>query len=307
MVSNDAKAVRLASGQDGLVTQAQLRDAGLSARVVRRLRASGVLHQASPQVLILPGLRLAGDRRLRAALLQAGPMAALSHASAAAWWSAPRVGGGAVEVMVRHGTTVPAGPIGRVHVSRNLRSVDVRVERGMRVTSPRRTVLDLAPRLGRRHLGDVLRDFERRGLLDLGALGRELGLVPHRGMAGVVRLEALVDAIAVLPLGDSWLADEFISVLDGAGRRLPETQVPFTVDGHDYVLDTLWRAERFVVELDGQEHHSSRVDRRKDAERAARITGCGYGLVRFTYEDVVGRPDYCLEVVDHHLAVRRPD
>jgi hypothetical protein len=46
-----------------------------------------------------------------------------------------------------------------------------------------------------------------------------------------------------------------------------------------------------VVELDGHEFHSSREHRRRDAERAARLTGAGWQLVVFTYDDVVRRPE----------------
>lgn len=294
MVSVDGTVVELASRQSGLVRRSQLYRLGITAKMVRRLGRDGIVHSITPEVLAVGSRRLDLDQRYRAALWQAGDRAALSHATAAVRWGFPQVTPGAVEVVVPHGTTVAQVTIGRVHSSRNLAIGDVVVHEGLATTSPRRTVLDLAYRLGPEHLTRILQDLRRRSLIDLEALAAELGIVAHPGVAGVVRLEQLVDRLVARPMGDSWLEDEFIDVLVRGGRRLPETQVPLTVDGHQYRVDNLWVPERLVAELDGHEFHSSRADRRRDAERAARITGCGYGLVVFTYDDVVDRPDYVL-------------
>ena len=47
-----------------------------------------------------------------------------------------------------------------------------------------------------------------------------------------------------------------------------------------------------VVELDGFEHHSGRAQYRNDRGRANALTCMGLRLVRFTYEDVVHRPNW---------------
>jgi very-short-patch-repair endonuclease len=67
--------------------------------------------------------------------------------------------------------------------------------------------------------------------------------------------------------------------LDGVGR------VDLLVDG---VL---------VVELDGFEHHSDRAHYRNDRRRANALTCLGLRLVRFTYEDVMHRPDWVVACV----------
>ena len=306
MASVDGMVVELAGRQGGLVRRSQLGRLGITAKVVRRLERDGIVHLVTVDVLAVGSGSLDFDQRYRAALWQAGDRAALSHAAAAVRWAFPQIAPGAVEVVVPHGSTVPRATIGRVHVSRNLAPHDVVRHEGLAMTSPRRTVLDLAPRLGPEHLTRILLDLRRRSLLDLESLATELGVASHPGVAGVVRLERLVDRLVAAPPGDSWLEDEFLDILVRSGRRLPETQVALVVDGHQYRVDNLWLPERFVVELDGHEFHSTRPDRRRDAERAARITGAGYGVVVFTYEDVVDRPGYVGGVVDHHLAIRRP-
>lgn len=305
MTSVDGRMVDLANRQHGLVQRAQLRKAGITSKVLGRLERDGVLCAVTPQVFSLGTGPLDHEQRYRIALWQAGDRAVLSHAAAAVRWEFPRLQQGAVEVVIPHGTTVPAHTIGRVHVSRCLEAADVVLHLGLRTTTPRRTVIDLARRLGRTHLTDVLQDLRRRSLLEVDALAAELGLGSHRGIAGIVRLERLVDSLVSLPVGESWLEDEFIALLQRGGQRLPETQVEIVVDGRRYRVDNLWRPERLVVELDGHQFHSQRADRNRDAERIARITSAGYRVVTFTYDHVVERSDYVLATVDLHLTQRR--
>lgn len=305
MAYRDAQVIEIATAQGGLVRRDQLVALGATHKVVGRLRRSGVLRQVTADVFVLAGVAISPERREQVALWEAGDHAALSHASAAARWAFPRVGAGAVEVVIPHGVPRPRSTIGRVHVTRCLKPEDVVALHGVRVTSPSRTVIDLACRLGPRHLEECLQDLRRRHLIDLDEMHEKLAMNPRRRVSGVARVERIVAHLGARPAGDSWLEDRFVEVLAEGGRRLPETQVWIVVDGHRYRVDGLWMPERLVVELDGHEFHSAKAHRRADAERAARITGAGYGLVVFTYDDVVDRPGYVLEMADHHLAMRR--
>lgn len=85
---------QVASRQWGVIGSLQLRDCGLSRAAVRRC-----LHREA-LTLVFPGVYAVGHRsvpiegRLTAALLYAGPDAALSHATAAWWWKLiPRLPG----------------------------------------------------------------------------------------------------------------------------------------------------------------------------------------------------------------------
>ncbi len=61
-----------------------------------------------------------------------------------------------------------------------------------------------------------------------------------------------------------------------------------------------------VVELDGFEHHSDRAHYRNDRRRGNALTGLGLHLVRFTYEDVVHRPNWVVACVLQALSAARP-
>lgn len=300
----DGQVIGLATSQDGLVRRDQLAALNVTSPVLGRLVRCGTLQPVTPAVFCLRAT-LSLSQRQQVALWQAGSLAALSHASAATCWTFPRVRPGAVEVVVPHGTNVPRSTIGVVHRSRQLRPCDVADLDGRRVTTPERTIVDLAGRLGPRHLTECLVELRRRELVDVDGFYQRLGRGQHRRVAGRNRVEQIVAVLTARPPGESWLEDRFIEVLVDGGRPLPETQAWIVVDGHRYRVDNLWAQQLLVVELDGHEFHSTRPDRRADAERRARLTGIGYDVVVFTYEDVVDRPDYVLDVVDQHLALRR--
>ncbi|MGQ0464009.1 MAG: hypothetical protein ACT4QG_01695 [Sporichthyaceae bacterium] len=77
--------------------------------------------------------------------------------------------------------------------------------------------------------------------------------------------------------------------------RIPGVgDVDFLVDG--------W----LVVEGDGYEFHSSRADYKEDRRRLNAITARGFGLLRFTWEDVRFRPLWVLAEVERVRQLRRP-
>ena len=77
---------RIATGQRGAVTRAQLTQAGLGESAVDRRGRNGLLHRIHRGIYVLGHEALAQHARESAALLAAGDRAVLSHASAAALW-----------------------------------------------------------------------------------------------------------------------------------------------------------------------------------------------------------------------------
>src|SRR5215211_5352400 len=64
----------------------RLEQCGLSAAAFSRWAASGRLQRIYPSVYVVGHRVLCTEGRLLAAILYAGPGAALSHVSAASWW-----------------------------------------------------------------------------------------------------------------------------------------------------------------------------------------------------------------------------
>lgn len=155
-----------------------------------------------------------------------------------------------------------------------------------------RTVLDVARELPLREAVVVGDAALRAGLL-LADLETAAASAGGRGAARVRAAVRLMDCRAESPIETCLrllmgalghvVAQVFI---EGVGR------VDFLVDG--------W----LVVEADGFAHHSTRKHYREDRRRANALAVLGYRLLRFTYEDVVHRPDYVTATIRPVLAVR---
>ena len=130
---------RIARRQWGVVARGQLEQCGISAATISRWTASGRLHRIYPGVYAVGHTALSTEGRLLAAILYAGPGAALSHASAAHWWEL---------ISYMPSTTHVTSPRRR----RSLRGVRVHhtqrvdrlIHRGLPVTTVARTLLDFA-------------------------------------------------------------------------------------------------------------------------------------------------------------------
>ena len=82
----DVRTARLAARQHGLVTSRQLAAVGLTRNAIRRRVAKGRLHRVHPGVYVVGNPLLTREGRWIAAVMAAGPGAALSHPDAAALW-----------------------------------------------------------------------------------------------------------------------------------------------------------------------------------------------------------------------------
>ena len=102
------------------------------------------------------------------------------------------------------------------------------VVRAIPVTSPARTLVDLAPMLTSGQLAATLGETDRRGLLDVKAVERALARVKSRHGQGHARLRAALDAHAKhgAVLIRSWLEERFLDLVLDAGSAAAATQRP---------------------------------------------------------------------------------
>ncbi len=204
------------------------------------------------------------------ALLSVRDGAALSHWSAAAllglWIPAPTV----IEVTVDDAPAA-ANPGVRVHRSGILESRDVWIRRGLPVTSPARTLLDIAVSATARQL-ELAFD---RGVVEKTLRQAHLRDVLDRagGSRGRARLAALLDREGRgTTVTSSPPEEQMLALIQRAGLPAPQVNAPFD----QWKLDFHWPGARFVLEVDSYGFHSSRYrfqrDRRKDnALRRAEI------------------------------------
>lgn len=234
-----------------------------------------------------------------AAVLACGPSAVLSHASAAALWklvpypARPR----AIEVTVAVGHSDHKPGI-RVHRTRDLDPSEIRTRHGIPVTSPTRTLLDLAATASPRELEQAVAEGLRNGL----TTRRELNavLARHRGRRGAGSLRRLVERDRDPALIRSRAEERFLALVRAA--KLPAPEVNAKVAGFE--VDFLWRDARLVVEIDGYRFHSQRTDFERDRRRDAELAARGFRVIRITWRQLVDEPAATLARVAQALAGR---
>jgi very-short-patch-repair endonuclease len=186
-----------------------------------------------------------------------------------------------------------------VHYAR-LEPDDRTVVDGIPVTSPARTVLDLAPAESRRDLDRLLRRADELQLLDrrqFEALGLRAGGHPGR-VKFANALRAFKPETATLR---SDLERRFRRLVLAAGLPTPQTNV--VVSG--YELDAYWEAEAFAVELDVYATHGSPLSFETDREREDDLLLVGIEMIRVTGVRLDREPRETVARVAAHLERRR--
>ncbi len=288
----------------GLLTSRQLDALGVTRHMRATLVTRGVLAPVAAGVWRHVAHPRSWRQCLLGAVLAAGDGAVASHLAAAALWGFDGVEPGALDVTVPVGRR-PRGVPGPVHRSHRLGPADVDRRGPIPRTSAVRTLVDMAALVDAGALEAALDGAERDGIIWRPRLRWYLdGLrMPGRaGRPGLSAVERLLARTEGRPLGDTWLEQEAIRILRAAGLPPPRTQVVRRgVGGSRARVDLFFEDARLVVELAGHASHATRRQRQADDERAARLGLAGWRVVQFTYEDVVERPAYVVEMIAAYL------
>ncbi len=195
MMAADARLAAVAVGQHGAFTRAQAMASGFStAQIERRVRAE-VWERLLPRVYRHAATPPSSALSHWAAVLWAGPECALSHMSAAAIWHI-RAGAslGRPELIVSK-TRAPRARGVVVHRVPWTAASDVLCVGGLPVTSPLRTIVDLAGVLGPVDLATALESARSRRLVTIRAVRGRLDDIGTVGRPGAARLRALLAPI----------------------------------------------------------------------------------------------------------------
>jgi hypothetical protein len=279
---------RRAAEQWGVLSLAELRACGLAREAVGVRVRNGRLHPLHRGIYAVGHANVPHEGRFLAAVKACGPHAVLSHASAAALWGIRDWEERQPDVTVPgSGTRRPAG----VRVHRAALALDDRARcAGVPVTSPARTLVDLASSLPERALRRAVRQAQSLRLLSvrhvLAALERA---GPYRGRAALARL-----LVAGPAPTRSELEDVVLDLILRGGLDHPQINVPLILSGRRVIPDFRWPAQRLVVEADGAAWHAHRLAREDDAARQALLERHGERVLRVTWEQAVARPDETL-------------
>lgn len=298
-----AEALRIAERQQGLVTADQAISSGLSRGQVRQLVRTGTWVRPFPGTYLVAGTEpFLG--RVRAALSRR-PEAVICGLTAARLLGLralpPQVPNEPIQLFVPGSVARPATP-GIALCSGLLPDAEIWRRDGMSVTSVTRTLADLVLGWERPDaialLDAAAHDRRFRDLLEVSAR-----LFGRRGPSVRVRWLAEVDARAESPL-----ESRLRLVLCDHGLRPPETQflVVDEAGGQIARADFAYPEQRLLVEADGAAFHGDHAgDPRplhRDRERQNALARLGWRVLRFTWSDVLTRPDLVAATVSRALA-----
>ncbi|MFF8508507.1 hypothetical protein ACF064_10500 [Streptomyces sp. NPDC015492] len=260
------------------------------------------------------------DWRVRATALQLlRPEWVCSHGTAARLHRIERLGarGGAepLEFTAPAPSRSPSGPVAgggtpvRVHGTRFLTAADRSMRRGLRTTTPARTVGDLIRAAGGREEAVVVADsalarravegVRREALVRYEDLAAELA-APRRGSPRARAWLRLAEPASGSP------AETVARLRMGDAGLFPESQpILRPASGPPLRPDFLFRAEGLAVEVEGYAFHGTRRAHERDAARFNALQSCPEvrRVLRFTAGEVFRRPDRVTAVIRAALAL----
>lgn len=297
----------LASRQGGVVSLAQLQGLGLSSAAVLGRARHGSLHRVHRGVYAVGHRAIDWETELRAALLACGDGAVISHGTAAALWGLSERAPVLVEL------TVP------VEAGRKLEGIrcrrcrypapeEIGEERGVLCTTPARTMVDQAGRLG---LASLRRLVEQAAILDLLDLTEcDQAIAAAKGRRGRRRLAAILaewrsedDAV---PDVRSRLEARTLSRLLALGLPRPLVNQPISLGDRTVIADFLWPEERLIVETDGRHTHETAAAFQRDRLRDQELLAIGYRTIRITWLQMRDEADAVMARIAAALASGSP-
>jgi very-short-patch-repair endonuclease len=271
------------------VSVTQLRGVGFTRTAISNAARAGRLVKVHPRVYAVGHSHLDLRGRLIAALLYAGPGAALSHTTAAWVW----------KVIASAPTVIHVSAPGKV---RSLKGVTVHHPRrfyavtrdGLRVTGLGRTLVDIA---GMLPFADVLKavakaDYQRLLTPREGVSALKRG---RRGSAAV--RQALAHRLPELARTFSPLEDLFVLACDSSGLSPPKMNR--VVLG--FKVDAMWAEHRLIVELDGGQAHGTPFAVTTDRARDLRLREAGWTVLRYSREQIEAQWPRVLAELRAHL------
>jgi very-short-patch-repair endonuclease len=153
------------------------------------------------------------------------------------------------------------------------------------LTTPIRTLIDLATQLKPAELGAAVNAADKLDLIDPETLRAEIA--KRDGVPGAARLRRLLNR-STFSLTDSELERRFIPLAKQAGLPKALTQRRL----HGFRADFYWPDLGLVVETDGLRYHRTALQQARDRLRDQTFTAAGLTVVRFTHAQVRYRPRY---------------
>ena len=279
-MTTDALILSLAALHLGRVTRRELVAHGVTRHEIASRIHAGLLIPA------LPGVYAAGHRgggvngRLMEAWLYGGDDAILSARGAGAFWQMSSFGPIDVSVPGRRRGA------GRIIFHRARIPDNEWVTRdNLRVTTPARTLLDLAAILPAPHLQRVFTEAEVLQHVDQAAIAHILAAHPGaRGGRALADLAGLTSGATRRGYVQTRFEIRYRSLVESTDLDFPVYNHRVETCGRVYVLDAFHERARIAVEVDGGPAHRAGERFHTDRERDRHLLVAGIRTVRLTHD-----------------------
>ena len=285
----EAQVLRRMKQQHGLVSRAQARAEGMTARQIERRIGSGHWVRELRGVYRHAAMPATPLSRMLAAWMAFGGLA--SHRSAAALHRIDGYQLNVVELSVTPGSNREVEGV-RFHQSTQLDLARPVVREGILTTGRARTVLDVAAIVPRKRLDRTIDAVLRDGQLRLRDLWEVLASHARRGRPGCAALKAsLQDRFGGEPVPLSEWSRMVAGLLADEGLDYPALEhcVHDACGAFVAQVDLAYPEHRVAIELDSARWHDNRESFVEDRRRRNEITLAGWDVLNFTWDDYVNR------------------
>jgi len=269
----------------------------LSQRQIDECCRSGALMRRFVGVYINPGAPPTPLQDLMAAVAAAGRRGAAWGRSAAALWGLGDEFPVTPEVVIPNQRRARIDGV-NVHRSSDLCPDHITHRRGIRVTNPLITVLDLGVVLDSEGVGEAIVRGGASRLFAIGAIEATLSRLGRPGRTGIRNVRRAVDLLRSFERpAESVLEYRFL--LLAIRYQLPRFsfQHEVRVGRKRYRIDAAYPDVKLAVEIDGYEKRSSPEALVRDAERRNALTLEGWTFLSFPWANVVGDPSRVAEQI----------
>jgi putative AbiEi antitoxin of type IV toxin-antitoxin system len=268
------KIAAIANRQHGLVTRAQLLEAGVTEKEIRTRVENGLLLRVHQGVYRVGHQAPSREAIYLAAVLACGDGALLSGRAA-----------GHLNGILKGKPPPPEVSARTLHRRRGVQTRrrtlhrrDASTVQGIPVTSVPRTLVDLAAELTPGDLARACHEAGVRYRTTPRQVKAVLARVPNARGAQTLRDVMSGDTKVAL----SRLEERFLQVLREAGLPLPETNRPAGA----HRVDCRWPEHRLTVELQSYRYHNSRYAWEQDHQRRREARARGDEFGTYTWDDV---------------------
>lgn len=284
MHPQDREIHEVAACQDNLITWDQLVEIGVGRRAVARRVEKGRWQRLHRGIYLIGPSLPTLTARARAAALSYGEGAVISHRTAAELWGLlPTSEEQYIHVTVPGRNARPHDGV-CLHRVRALASVEISEKHALPLTSPARTVLDLASTAPPRDTEVALAEARIHRLATDPQIANTIQRNPTS--RGAPTLKALLEQEQDSGYTRSAAERRLRDLVRDAGLPRPRFNEPLL----GYVVDALWPEHRLVVEVDGYAYHRHRKAFERDRRRDQELVAAGYRVIRVTWLQLRDRP-----------------